>query len=103
MNWEKEIEQEDFESEDEREYIRKLNKNIKDNSKKTKTANKKNTDNKYLDLDHYFEKLVEQKVKNEEEEMHVQPVGFTKYFSFVVVDFNFSLKDCEELCTFCQE
>ncbi len=78
MNWEKETEKVEYDSEEEREYINKLNKNIKDSSKKSKSKNKKATDNKYLDLDHYFEKLVEQKVHDEEEEMHVQPVGFKK-------------------------
>jgi len=78
MNWEKETEKIDFDSEEETEYIRKLNKNIKESHKKVKSSNKKIADNKYLDLDHYFEKLVEQKVKAEEEDMHVQPVTFNK-------------------------
>jgi len=76
IDLEKETNEYEFDSEEEREYIAKLNRNIKMKAKKE--TNKKGDGNKYQDLDHYFEEIIEKRIQEKEEEMKIKPVGFKK-------------------------
>ena len=79
IDLEKETEDVEFDSEEEREYIEKLNRNIKIKQKKVVNNKKiKEDENKYQDLDHYFEQIIEQKIKDKEEEMKIKPIEFKK-------------------------
>lgn len=63
----------DLDGEEEQEYIEKLNRNIKD---KTKSAKYRRGEGNFLDLDHYFEKVIEEKIQTKEEDMHIKPISF---------------------------
>lgn len=77
----------EIDSEEERRYIAKLNKNIKESKKQAPKKKGKEDENKYQDLDHFFEQVVQQKIKEKEEDMKLNPLNFKK-FLFVVFIFS---------------
>lgn len=74
-----------LDSEDEREYIEKLNRNIKE---KRKTGAKKNGAD-YLDVDGFFNNVVDKRIKEKEEELKI---GQPKEFKRIVKDYGYFVK-----------
>jgi len=68
----------ELESDEERKYMAKLNRNIKESKKPVPKKKTKDEENNYQDLDHYFDEIVEQRIKDKEEEMKIKPMNFKK-------------------------
>jgi len=73
-NPEQEIEKFELDEEEEREYIMLLNRNIKEEGK-----NKKNKTGDFVDLDGYFSRTIEAKIKEKENTMKHKPIDFHRY------------------------
>lgn len=68
-----------MDSEEEREFIEKLNRNIKDKKKGPLKKHVKSKTHGCIDVDDYFEKIVDQRIAEKEEELKLnQPTDFKK-------------------------
>ena len=77
--FDKDREEFEIDSEEEREHIEKLNRNIKDRKKQPLKKHAKSKTHDCLDVDDYFQKLVDKKIEEKEEELKLhQPTDFKK-------------------------